>query len=189
MYHNHYNVQLFDDLHNYLPDILYNPQRFRNVQDVLSYIRTGIDNISPYQRGLSDYRGNITPNTHNTTTTPNITTNTRMRTTPLYTFTIPFDLDVDNLTNNIFGDLLNQRGIRPTNREIQASTTVSTISELLDDTCAICQDEMAIGSQIRKINFCNHTFHKDCIDVWFSRNSYCPTCRHDIREVTTSTTT
>jgi hypothetical protein len=184
MYHNHYNVQLFDDIHNYLPDILYNPQRFRNVQDLLGYIRTSIDNISPYQRGLSDYR----TTTSNTTT--NTTSNARIRTTPLYTFTIPIDFDADNLTNNLFGDLFNQRAtIRPTNIEIQSATTLSTVSDPLDDTCAICQDEMNEGNQIRKINYCNHIFHKDCIDIWFNRNAYCPTCRHDIREVATSTTT
>jgi hypothetical protein len=33
-----YGVQLLDDLHNYFPDILYNNSRFRNVQDILSYI-------------------------------------------------------------------------------------------------------------------------------------------------------
>ena len=34
-----YNVGLLDDLHNYFPSLLYRPQLFNNVQDVLMYIQ------------------------------------------------------------------------------------------------------------------------------------------------------
>lgn len=34
-----YGVQLLDDLHAYFPDILYEPERFGSVQDLLGYIR------------------------------------------------------------------------------------------------------------------------------------------------------
>ena len=52
---NIYSVQLLNDLHNYFPDLLYNFRRFQNVQDVLGYIRA-VSEISPYERGLQQYR-------------------------------------------------------------------------------------------------------------------------------------
>lgn len=51
---NIYPVQLLNDLHNYFPDILYNSGRFRNVQDLLDYIRSVAD-TSPFARGQAQY--------------------------------------------------------------------------------------------------------------------------------------
>ena len=56
---NIYPVQLLNDLHNYFPDILYNSGRFRNVQDLLDYIRTVAD-TSPYARGQAQYNNRQT---------------------------------------------------------------------------------------------------------------------------------
>lgn len=53
-----YGVQLLDDIHNYLPDILYNPSRFTNVQDLLTYIQSSIQrrfDLYSYGRGLAGY--------------------------------------------------------------------------------------------------------------------------------------
>ena len=52
---NIYSIQLLNDLHNHFPEILYNPRRFETVQDLLSYIR-GVSEVSPYERGLHQYR-------------------------------------------------------------------------------------------------------------------------------------
>ena len=59
---NIYSIQLLNDLHNHFPDVLYNPGRFHNIQDLLYYIRT-IADMSPYERGLIQYntRMNIRP--------------------------------------------------------------------------------------------------------------------------------
>jgi DNA topoisomerase VI subunit B len=54
MNQNIYPIQLLNDIHNYLPDILYNPGRFRNVHDLLEYIRH-IADVNPYTRGLNAY--------------------------------------------------------------------------------------------------------------------------------------
>ena len=40
-----------------------------------------------------------------------------------------------------------------------------------------------LNQNVRHLRHCNHYFHQDCIDTWFRGNVYCPTCRHDIREV------
>ncbi len=58
-YQQNYGIQLFDDLHNYLPDILYNPERFGNVRDLLDYVYSGITHISPYARGFREYQQRI----------------------------------------------------------------------------------------------------------------------------------
>ncbi len=231
-----YGVQLFDDLHDYLPDIIYNPNRFRNVQDLLDYIQTGIQRASPFNRGLEEYnrnnqRRNITsypPRSVSgfpeyTTEIPVGPTNTpqnyaqpqsytqpqtqnyaRVRTTtiPVSVGNLPYitslfnDLNDQQDTNNLFTSILTGQmlrnfldqtvTVRPTEVQINRATTVETVSALIEDNCAICQDAMERGAQIRKINHCGHIFHKECIDAWFDRNVHCPTCRHDIRETNSS---
>jgi hypothetical protein len=46
-----------------------------------------------------------------------------------------------------------------------------------NDICSICFDDLDNNS-INKLS-CNHIFHKDCINEWFSRNiiQTCPYCR------------
>ncbi len=50
-----YGIQLLDDLHNYFPDILYNPFRFNSVTDLIDYVRNVAINRSPYIMGLDRY--------------------------------------------------------------------------------------------------------------------------------------
>lgn len=52
-----YPIPLLNEIHTWFPDILYNPGRFRNVQDLLAYIRQVAD-VSPYSRGLQQYVSN-----------------------------------------------------------------------------------------------------------------------------------
>jgi hypothetical protein len=55
---NIYSVQLLNDLHNWFPDILYQPHRFQNVQDILTYIRF-VANQNPYLRGQAIYNSQM----------------------------------------------------------------------------------------------------------------------------------
>lgn len=75
--------------------------------------------------------------------------------------------------------------VRPTALQISAATTEEVVSGDLDEdnVCAICQDDIAVGTTMRIINYCDHSFHKQCIDTWFAQNVHCPVCRHDIRIV------
>jgi hypothetical protein len=54
-YQRHYEVGLLDDIHNYFPALLYEPERFSSVADVLSYVRACVarrfDLFSAGQRG------------------------------------------------------------------------------------------------------------------------------------------
>jgi hypothetical protein len=51
---NYYHIPLLNDLHNCFPEILYNPQRFQTVQDLLQYI-IQVANQNPYERGRDRY--------------------------------------------------------------------------------------------------------------------------------------
>jgi hypothetical protein len=42
------------------------------------------------------------------------------------------------------------------------------------DLCSVCNDESEI------ITVCNHTFCKDCLQLWTNSNSFCPMCRQEI---------
>lgn len=43
--------------------------------------------------------------------------------------------------------------------------------------CAVCLSEFREGEVGRKLPKCNHSFHVDCIDMWFLSHSTCPLCR------------
>jgi|APCry1669190591_1035303.scaffolds.fasta_scaffold24036_2 RING-H2 zinc finger domain len=65
--------------------------------------------------------------------------------------------------------------------------TCVTINENKSNFCVICQefikerDFFDLDSCIIRILSCQHVFHIDCIDRWFSKNYRCPTCKKDIR--------
>ncbi|KAK8947309.1 RING-H2 finger protein ATL5 [Platanthera zijinensis] len=43
--------------------------------------------------------------------------------------------------------------------------------------CSVCLNEFEEGEKIRRLPRCAHSFHIDCIDMWFSSHSSCPLCR------------
>ena len=51
-----------------------------------------------------------------------------------------------------------------------------------NESCAICLNKFKPNKRIRKL-FCNHVYHKKCIDKWFSTNVKCPICKQDMREL------
>jgi hypothetical protein len=207
MAQNIYTIQLLNDIHNYFPDILYNPTRFRNVQDLLEYIRSVADS-SPYSRGLQDYnrqRAHNNPgNMPSRVSTPRIIPtysssfyeyNSNSTVPTQYRFPINQNSALLNgLLGGLFSEILmtpsaglesflNQTvEVAPTSQEISNATTTYTANGRQENICTICQDTIDENQTVRRINHCSHYFHKDCIDVWFARNVHCPTCRHDIRE-------
>lgn len=236
---NIYGVQLLNDLHNHFPEILYNPQRFHNVQELLSYI-ISVANTSPYRQGSQAYNRNVgsvrnTPPTQlNTHVYPPIGPHTP-RQTPraaavgsggsggvpqpaptaavyMTTFTddghqaapLPNTINplLNTLLGGLFGDILGgvasgntipnlnafldtRIPVYPSVDEINNATTVYRVNRRQDDICTICQDEIETNQEVRRVDHCNHYFHRNCIDTWFQGNVHCPTCRHDIRDNTT----
>ncbi|KAF3792234.1 RING-H2 finger protein [Nymphaea thermarum] len=43
--------------------------------------------------------------------------------------------------------------------------------------CAVCLSEFEDGEKARLLPACRHSFHVDCIDMWFHSHSTCPLCR------------
>lgn len=46
-----------------------------------------------------------------------------------------------------------------------------------DSECAICLNDTIKDKDIIKKLYCNHTFHKKCINKWLKINNTCPFCR------------
>lgn len=88
------------------------------------------------------------------------------------------------ISDNVLQSFLNESvPVYPTNEQITNASTLYRATTQLENNCAICQDDIETDQQVRKLNSCNHYFHKNCIDTWFRQNVHCPTCRQDIREI------
>jgi hypothetical protein len=46
-------------------------------------------------------------------------------------------------------------------------------------SCAICLEEYQDEEQIRCLR-CTHSYHKECIDPWLTKNNLCPVCRKNV---------
>lgn len=158
-----YSIPLLNDLHNHFPDILYRPERFRNVQDLLGYIQN-VARMNPYDRGLQMY--NQRPQ-NQWEITDNI-------------FVVNRPSILSRLMREYLFDDLENVPVIPTVEQVANATTVYPINSLQDDICTICQDNIESG-EVRRITQCGHYFHRNCIDTWLQGNVQCPTCRHDIR--------
>lgn len=215
-----YGICLFDDLHRYLPALLYEPERFLNVQDVLRYMQAqAAYHCNHYNRSLNSYRGrrrgrgrgggysyqsvrspqqwpsppapppvqqtmapaSVPPQAAQTSDDAILTMLTNMlnTTTPISTRILSTELfDLTPVT------------VRPTRQQLDRGSELErpgvefTVSD--SDTCAICQDRLRLpeSSPLRRLRHCSHTFHRTCIDTWFTSHVHCPICRHDIRETT-----
>lgn len=89
-----------------------------------------------------------------------------------FVMSIPLNLD---LSGNFFDPVV----VHPTAEQIRTATERDI--PVVNETCAICQDSLAVATRIRS---CGHCFHAECIHEWFSQNPRCPVCRHDVREPT-----
>ncbi|KAE8698235.1 putative Subunit H2 [Hibiscus syriacus] len=48
--------------------------------------------------------------------------------------------------------------------------------------CAVCLSEFEENESGRVLPKCNHSFHMECIDLWFHSHSTCPLCRTSVQE-------
>nr|AAW33880.1 RING-H2 subgroup RHE protein [Populus tremula x Populus alba] len=49
--------------------------------------------------------------------------------------------------------------------------------------CAVCLSEFEENERGRVLPKCNHSFHTECIDMWFHSHSTCPLCRSPVEPV------
>ncbi|KAK7363553.1 hypothetical protein VNO77_05699 [Canavalia gladiata] len=67
------------------------------------------------------------------------------------------------------------RGLHPS---VISSLPVFTFSPTTTPAeCAVCLSYFENGETGRILPKCNHSFHIDCIDMWFQSHSTCPLCR------------
>jgi hypothetical protein len=76
---------------------------------------------------------------------------------------------------------MNDVVVIPTIAQVNNATSlVHNLDTSGPEDCAICQE--AMEENLRKINRCNHLFHRQCIETWFQSGVTCPICRIDIRD-------
>lgn len=192
-----YGVSLLDDIHNYFPALLYDTGRFQNVANVFSYVRNQLDTrFNLYRHGASLYASSQR--------TPPVQSYQAPQTNPFTPLSranrnandvAAANLLLGFLRMSTEDDLSNYiqipaRGnawsdpiiVRPTAQAIAAGTEPILGSSLAENTtCAICQDTIIPTDPARRLLACEHVYHRGCIDEWFRRSVYCPSCRHDIR--------
>lgn len=191
-----YNVNLLDDIHNYFPDLLYNSGRFTTITQVFHYVRHRMNaRFNLFSYGASRFAENsetVIPDPRELAHPPMPPMTpmhpTRLPRTPRFVsedttnFLFRFlEIGTDPTgRENTFRDII----VRPTAVEIENSTEIINGASLTEETsCAVCQDSIVAADTCRKIRHCNHTYHQTCIDLWFQRSVFCPTCRHDVRLV------
>jgi hypothetical protein len=176
-YERPYGIHLIDDLHNYFPAIIYEPERFTTTRELIQYIQTRMAaQFNTFTLGRNQYYRQ-----HTVDITPLFTLESlRSQTTQ--------DAAMVNLLQNLLNipqepnQFLNPVVVRPTREQIDRSTTLRVSTATEPNQCAVCQEGYVDGQGIRRITRCAHEFHLNCIEPWFQRNVHCPVCRHDIRQ-------
>lgn len=75
--------------------------------------------------------------------------------------------------------------IFPTITQIYEATEVftyndDTSSRVSDTRCPITLEDFEYGEELCQIRHCRHIFKWTSLQRWFSRNTHCPVCRHNI---------
>lgn len=104
--------------------------------------------------------------------------------------------------NNTLSSMFPATHIRFLTPNSQNNTTVNTapsVSELMNQTrifvyndetrigmsseqCSITLNNFSEGDIVAELNHCKHVFKMESLFTWFSRNSQCPVCRHNISD-------
>lgn len=50
---------------------------------------------------------------------------------------------------------------------------------ILDEECAICLFDFEDGDELRHL-YCDHFFHRSCVDRWLTKHAFCPKCKRYI---------
>jgi len=204
-YHRLYDSALLDDLHNYFPDLLYVPERFEDVAQVLGYVQQQVrQRFDLFSRGRREHLERertriISTPPLRAAVAPNLSMLFEASRNANATQEFNVAADFLNAINSMGGlfqapvvprqhamapGFLEPVVVRPTAEQIQSGTAIEIIDSE-DEICAICQDQLPAGTQALSIDACGHRFHSPCINTWFSANVACPVCRHDIREPAT----
>jgi len=203
----YYGIEIFDEIHHYFPDILYNSQRFQNVQQLLSYIQTQVRNrVDLFRNALNSHMQTnviydntpfitphvlqpplIIPRRHQNVQPPQnaMPAGTETFLTNLLAGIINSDLsgnDINITATFADSNFADRIPVFPTLQQIEQATSMRMATTADEGSaCSICQDNFTSGQAIRKIVQCRHEYHRGCIDTWLQSNVQCPICRHDVR--------
>jgi hypothetical protein len=176
------NSPILNELHTHFPAFLYNEHQFQSVPDIFAYIRQQMHNrFDVYSAQRAQHNRQPRQRQRQRQRQPVYAT---MPTVPVYQ---PTATDAYSQFNRILVaamamptvDFMDPVPVAPSTAQIEAGSTLHTA--ISDAPCAVCQDTIRIGEVTRRLNHCNHAFHRGCIDTWYQRNVHCPVCRHDIR--------
>ena len=73
---------------------------------------------------------------------------------------------------------------RLTNIEINRYTTVCNFREInnpINHSCPITFEDFSPDTTVMIINHCRHIFNETSLRSWFTYNTHCPMCRHNLR--------
>lgn len=73
-----------------------------------------------------------------------------------------------------------------TQQDIEKYLPLQTADELSqlklnnkEEPCTICLDNIFTGKEVRKVLFCDHLFHSECLMDWTKQKEYCPNCKKE----------
>ncbi|KAF9574112.1 hypothetical protein EC968_007364 [Mortierella alpina] len=61
----------------------------------------------------------------------------------------------------------------------EESSPVEFYPTIHDEECAICLFDFEDGDELRHL-YCDHFFHRTCVDRWLVKNAFCPKCKRHI---------
>jgi hypothetical protein len=126
-----YNVGLFDDLHNYLPALLYDHRRFQTVADLLGYVHTQtLHHFNLFNRGRRQYT-----NVHPLVQPTPIAANQQGTGRPIQ-ITTRETIDITPLFNTHLNTPLTQHGINAVLNPQTGDTTFTFPTPTEDDFAA-----------------------------------------------------
>lgn len=197
-----YDSALLDELHNHFPELLYAPERFREVSDVLAYVQEQTRRrFDLFTRGRRQFLERDRAAQNRRSEVSLLVETNRVPAGGARTAEL---LQALNLMGSLFQgptvplqnvmtfpgeasatSFLDPVTVRPTAVQIASATAIEII-DAEGEICSICQDHLPAGSHALTLVACDHRFHSDCINTWFTSHVQCPVCRHDIREPTAS---
>jgi len=173
---------LLSEIHALFPALLYDPARFRSLQDVFRYVREQLRaRYDIFSNATRDFQNNdpVFVNRTNTVVTSRI---------PVVSMNVMESINQIAISDLIRSFLQGGTGTNtdaytapnPTSAQIESAT--QRLSYVGPDTeCAICQDSIVTNEVVRRVNTCQHMYHDACLITWFERHATCPLCRNDIR--------
>jgi hypothetical protein len=182
-----YGVGLLDDIHNYFPALLYNQGRFNSVQEIFHYVRSQLNtrfNLFAYGASLAQAQQPVVQPVAQPVPRRTVAQEDSAIASLLITMLTGVNNPASASSLPIFrvpAGFSSPVVIAPSINQINQNSQIVTGRT---GSCAICQDFILLTDSCRILNSCQHVYHRGCIDTWFERSVYCPSCRHDVRDST-----